>query len=176
MAMDWTQIVAGLVGIAAGTIVTAFVRVGRNRVRTLPYTLETELIGLTDANPAYGQVEVRYQGQLVPNLFRMTITLENDSTLDITELHVFVQLPVAVTIVNESVQILGNNQIVRRPEDFDRFVTAPTGGALSQEVQLILAHRREYVIDVLNREDKVGCCRFGGHQPKLLAFARTLPG
>jgi hypothetical protein len=146
--------VLGIVCTAAGAFLGNFVAVYRLRIRFIEYTVNHQPLGLSAEDAVFGSVKVTWQGHEVTNLFLSTLTIQNTTFVDYTNLH-FRIFTGTTLLLTERSEIVDTSFMPTLTEDFMRQITAAPGTSPSAAQFELVRHRREYMVPVLNRGQRI---------------------
>lgn len=122
----------------------------RNRIITLKYRISCQNLGISTQHPFFGTIDILYNKNPVPNLYNALITLSNDSNRDLKEMELNVFCDKKTMILRD----LGIKVDSPNPLPFtDKYERMLIDG--KPEDRNYLYQRRDYIISVLNRGDKL---------------------
>lgn len=130
----------------------------RNRMVVLRWQAWHQPIALSAQNPAFGTIEVRYNGNVVQNVFLSRVEIENESNKDLVNLDLNVLYTDGTTIYTAEGLVQGSvNGLLFTPgfaADLNRLLTMSTDDPSHAPLLNHLARRRDFRIPVLNRGGK----------------------
>jgi hypothetical protein len=127
----------------------------RQRVRVLEYTVLHDRVAVASKDDVFGNIEVKYHGTDVSRLWMTRVILKNDTGKD------FEALPIRVYTNDDTYLLAGQGEVagsiykVELSPDYLRSLETAQGVTPTPEQFKIFARRRDYVVPVLNRGDKV---------------------
>lgn len=153
---DWGQIEAvartwGIPG-GIGTVVGAFlahtVKAYQARIQEVEYTVTHDRLGIAVNDAVHGEIEIRWRGNAVNNLFSSTVTVINSSSKDYKDLPVAIWSNDPTILLTERLETVGSVFPPRDAPDYHPRFDFEAG--LSPEQVTLLQHRREHLVPFLN--------------------------
>lgn len=145
-----SNLIVAVTSWAGGILATVLVQQILNRRRIVSYFVQHQYLGSSAQDSTFGNVEIKWNGAPVPNLYLSTVELTNESSRDLEQVKV-----VAYTndthLLSEFPQLVGTSQFVRYSPEFAEQIAVPEGGTASQQQIDTYRSRREYLIPVMNR-------------------------
>lgn len=142
-------------GALIGFLFSSVIAFLRARIRLLEYSVSHLRIGVSAEDVTFGNVSVTWRGMPVANLFLSTVTVENNTSRDYTDLQFKVYTDSATSLLTERPQIVGSTYTPAYTPDFLRIIEVRAGETATAEQTQIFTHRREYSIPVLNRGQRI---------------------
>jgi hypothetical protein len=139
---------------AAGALFWNFVALHRARVRTLEYSVSHDRVGVSADDAVFGSVAVTWQGNPVTNLFVSTVTVENNTSSDYTDLKLKVWTG-STFLLNERREIPGTTYLPEYTAEYGASIYVAPGVVATPAQQHTYWHSREYMVPVLNRKQRV---------------------
>lgn len=133
----------------AGSLIAAL----RGRLKTLEYTVTHDRVALAAEDAVFGSVRVTWQGHEVTNLFTSTVTLNNATTRDFTQLK-FKVYTGDTLLLTQYTEIPGTSFVLKWTDEYETAVRVQPGQQPTDQQFWIFRHNREFVVPVLNRGQK----------------------
>lgn len=137
-----------------GALLGNFIAIYRNRIKLIEYTVTHDRVGLSADDAIFGSVRVTWQGQDVTNLYTSTVTIQNTTLNDYTDLKIKVYTGNTL-LLTERAEIAGTTYIPRFTDEYLQAIHIPEGVSPTAEQIDLYRHQREYRIPVLNRGQRV---------------------
>ena len=119
------------------------------------YSFKTERIGITADDPVFGAVRVQWRDTEVRNLYLITYEVENASAKDFENVALTIYTSNNTMLLGERPGIVDTPDHVPWSPSFQERLAVPPGETLTADQLWIYNHRREYLVPVLNRGQKV---------------------
>lgn len=145
-----SKLVIAAVSWAGGILAAVLVQQILNRRRMLSYFVQHQYLGSTAQDSTFGNVEIKWNGSPVPNLYLSTVELTNESSRDLEKIKILAYTA-DTDLLSEFPQLVGTTQHIRYSPEFEDFITVPTGELPSETQLKDYRRRREYLIPVMNR-------------------------
>jgi hypothetical protein len=157
--VTWADVQAVLtnpiVTFVGGGALAGFLAYARRKLRTLEYTVHHDQVGISATDAVLGSVNVLWEGQPLPNLYLTNVVLENPTWQDFTQLTVRAYTGHDTLLLNQYTEITGTTHVLVWTPDFAAAITIPAGQAPTEAQLEIFRHRRDFIVPVLNRGQKV---------------------
>lgn len=127
----------------------------RDKTTRLTYSVQTERFAASATDVLLGTVEVRWQGQAVPNIFLVTVVVENPTLRDLDDVHVHVFVDKASLLLTEKSVIEGTPEFARYDGEYEARIVPKPGQAPTPEQQGIYHSSRQYRLPVFNRGQRL---------------------
>jgi hypothetical protein len=134
---------------AGGALLTKLIALYRERIKVLEYRVSHDRVGLSAEDAIFGSVRVTWQGQELRNLYSSTLTVENATSVDYTNLRLKVYTGDTV-LLNERSQIEGTPYAATWTDEYRQFLQVE-GEAPTDAQFYAFRHSREYILPVFNR-------------------------
>ncbi len=133
-----------------GAVVTYFVQKLSAKRGVFSYFVTHQRIGVSAADPVFGEVSVSFNGQTIPNLYLSTLELRNESLKDYENVVINIYTD-NTKLFSEQTQLMDTPSILEWTEKYKNQLQV-TQGDQASEIQLkIYNGQREYIAPVINR-------------------------
>ena len=149
-----SKITLSAVSAVLGALFWNYVAWSRGRVRVLDYTVTHDRVGVSAADTALGDIAVTWGGTPVANLFLTTVTLENNTSSNLTALRFKTWTGNDTFLLSEHREVVGSTFHPNYTPEYAASLATPTGEAPTSEQQQIYWHNREYHLPVFNRNQR----------------------
>jgi hypothetical protein len=134
-----------------GTIATSLYHTIRNRRTPIYYTTSLERIAESKINGLVGNIEIKWNGYPVSNLYRCTIDIINVSSRDFSDVKFKILSEPETILFEEDSQILNTTEYLRLTNDYINQIRNIQYPEQSNYLRLF----REYLIPIYNRKSVV---------------------
>ncbi|MGE0484930.1 MAG: hypothetical protein AB7Q81_12385 [Gammaproteobacteria bacterium] len=148
-------LVVSLLSLVAGACLTMLATAIRNKTSTFGYVSFCNRIGVSTDDEIYGAVRVSWEGHELRNLYSYTIEIENPTLRDYEGIEIDIYSSVGTILLNEKTEILDTPYIVLWKPAFRDQMTVPEGQEPTEQQFDIHRRRREYLLPVFNRWQKL---------------------
>jgi hypothetical protein len=145
--------VLSALSLIGGGVLGSLIAALRGRLKTLEYTVTHDRVALAAEDAVFGSVRVTWQGHEVTNLFTSTVTLENATTRDYTQLK-FKVYTGDTLLLTQYTEIPGTSFILKWTDEYEAAVHVVPGQQPTDQQFWIFRHNREFIVPVLNRGQK----------------------
>ena len=149
-----SKITLSAVSAVLGALFWNYVAWSRGRVRVLDYTVTHDRVGVSAADTVLGDIAVTWGGTPVANLFLTTVTLENNTSSNLTDLMFKTWTGNDTFLLNERREVMGSTFHPNYTPEYAASLATPTGEAPTSEQNQIYWHNREYHLPVFNRNQR----------------------
>lgn len=119
------------------------------------YKVTTDRVAISNQDPVFGIVEVKWQNNPVSNLFLSVIEIENASTRDFTTITLKVFTTDDVFILSGITTIVDSPNALRLSNTYSQIIQTTPGQTPTPNQVATYFHEREYICDVFNRGQKI---------------------
>lgn len=143
-----------LFGALAGTISTWFTHRIIHKRGKLTYFVRHERVGVTAKDNTFGSVEVRWNENLLTNLYLSTLVIKNESLNDYENVTINI-MAVNTSLLTEQSQIVSTPFDLSWSERYEQELHIDSEEGSKDEQVQIFKKRREYIVPVLNRYQEI---------------------
>lgn len=186
------KLLVNILSFLAGAGLTHLWKKFKNRLSIIKYTVHHQYLGASTDDQRFGSVKVLYNNNSVKNLYLSTILLSNESSRDLANLELNITCDATSAILISYGKNRASLKELSFTEKYANALAGQGGGGQAggnPEVIKYIFQRRDYMLPVINRGDKVDflllTTSFEGKQPVLavgcdspglrMEFTRTFP-
>ena len=149
------QLFLVVVSFIGGGVISLFVSALLAKSASFRYSTRTERIGMAADDPVFGAVRVQWRDTDVRNLYLVTMEVENASTKDFENVALTIYTGNDTMLLGERTEIVGTPDLVPWSPTFQAKLAVPQGGTPTADQWQTYNFRREYLVPVLNRGQRL---------------------
>lgn len=148
------KFVIAVVSWIGGILAAVLVQQILSRRRVLSYFVNHWKVGTSADDRTFGSVQITWNGAQVPNLYLSTVELTNESSRDLQDVHVKA-FTGDTTLLSEFPHLIGTTRSVKYSPEYEQEIAVAPAATPTQLQREIYGQRREYLVPVLNRGQKI---------------------
>lgn len=145
-----SSVVAAIMGWGLGVLGTFVTSLLLRRRGVVDYFVQHNQVGISTADDLFGNVQVTWNGNNVPNLYFSKITVTNRSSRDLEDVRLTIYTNNS-RLLTESTHLLGTASIVKYSQEYQEEINVPPGEAPTETQTKKYLRSREYLLPVFNR-------------------------
>lgn len=149
------RLFSSVVLFVGGGVATYVVTALLARSASFRYSFKTERIAIAADDPVFGAVRVQWRETEVRNLYLITYEIENASSKDFDNVALTIYTGNDTMLLGERTDIVDTPDIVPWTPSFQKQLEVRPGEEPTADQWQTYNHRREYVVPVLNRGQRV---------------------
>lgn len=153
--LSQNPLIVGIASLIAGIVGTLLTNKLLNKTGVFGYTLTFDKLGVSVDDHIFGDVRAYWKGNQVSNLYLYTIELENSTSTDYENIELHIYSGDDTVILTERTEILDSPNIIQWSTEFEHQLAVPEGGEANEQAVNTYSHRREYILPVINRGQKL---------------------
>jgi len=149
-----SKIFIGIVSALAGIVAAVITQNWLSKRALFTYYVFHNRIGLSAEDAIYGSVKVTWNDNLVSHLYLSTVELINQSAKDFENVVVRVFTNNTLLLAHRA-EIISTTRIIEFTDEYKKELVVPEGEQPTNTQLDLYHHRRDYLIPIMNRGQKV---------------------